>query len=659
MKVLKIILHSRLLLIILLIITLIYTTIFNITSVSYKKGEQTLAGKVIKKRFTDDYLTFTLKNNKTLPLTYYIKNKKELKEYKKITLGSIIRVTGTLKSNNYLIVKNIKILKENRNIIYFIKDGLYNYLSSFDSRVSPYLKAFIIGNKDDLSYKVKKSLQTVGISHLFSLSGSHLAIIYYFLYSLFKKRKIHLMILPLFLYYLIIDSSASILRALVFLSIFKPNKEFHLGLSTFNMLILALIVLLIINPTSIKNIGFNYSFVISSGLILYYDNKKQDKKLFRLVETSVLAFLFSLPISLYYFSNVNLLSIIYNLFYVPFVSSILFPLTFIVAICPFLSDIYLVVVNLFEKSIFFFEGISINLTFRKLSVIIYIIYLLIIFIAIYKRKVLYLLLILLVPHYFYNNIVVEDKMYMIDVGQGDSILFVSNNKSMLLDTGGSINSSLDKWSVGDDLVTFLRSKGIRRIDTILISHGDMDHIGEYFKIVKYFRVDNVYLNSNQLNSIEKRVVTDSLNNNINIAKLKKGDNISLGNFNFLVINNSFTDENDASTVLFGMISSSKLLLMGDASVRSEQDIINSYNLPKIDILKVGHHGSNTSSSKKFINEINPKYSLISVGENNRYGHPKKSVLNTLSNSEIYRTDLDGNIEIEFNNKEYNIRTCSS
>lgn len=658
MKVLKIILHSRLLLIILLIITLIYTTIFNITSVSYKKGEQTLTGKVIKKRFTDDHLTFTLKNNKTLPLTYYIKNKKELKEYKKITLGSIIRVTGTLKSNNYLIVKNIKILKENRNIIYFIKDGLYNYLSSFDSRVSPYLKAFIIGNKDDLSYKVKKSLQTVGISHLFSLSGSHLAIIYYFLYSLFKKRKIHLMILPLFLYYLIIDSSASILRALVFLSIFKPNKEFHLGLSTFNMLILALIVLLIINPTSIKNIGFNYSFVISSGLILYHDNKKQDKKLFRLVETSILAFLFSLPISLYYFSNVNLLSIIYNLFYVPFVSSILFPLTFIVAVCPFLSDIYLVVVNLFEKSIFFFEGISINLTFRKLSIIIYIIYLLIIFIAIYKRKVLYLLLILLVPHYFYNNIVVEDKMYMIDVGQGDSILFVSNNKSMLLDTGGSINSSLDKWSIGDDLVTFLRSKGIRRIDTILISHGDMDHIGEYFKIVKYFKVDNVYLNSNQLNSIEKRVVTYSLNNNINIAKLKKGDNIFLGNFNFLVINSSFTDENDASTVLFGMISSSKLLLMGDASVRSEQDIISSYNLPKIDILKVGHHGSNTSSSKKFINEINPKYSLISVGENNRYGHPKKSVLNTLSNSEIYRTDLDGNIEIEFNNKGYNIRAYS-
>ena len=248
---------------------------------------------------------------------------------------------------------------------------------------------------------------------------------------------------------------------------------------------------------------------------------------------------------------------------------------------------------------------------------------------------------------------------MIDVGQGDSILFTSNNKSMLLDTGGSITSSLDKWSVGDDLVTFIRSKGIRKIDTILISHGDMDHIGEYFKIVKYFRVDNIYLNSNQLNSIEKRVVTNSVSNNINIARLKRGDSLSLGNFSFLVINNNFTDENDASTVLFGMIYSSKLLLMGDAGVRSEQDIISSYNLPKIDILKVGHHGSNTSSSKKFIDEINPKYSLISVGENNRYGHPKKSVLNTLSKSKIYRTDKDGDIEIEFNNKGYNIRTCST
>ena len=98
--------------------------------------------------------------------------------------------------------------------------------------------------------------------------------------------------------------------------------------------------------------------------------------------------------------------------------------------------------------------------------------------------------------------------------------------------------------------------------------------------------------------------------------------------------------------------------MGDAGTIKEKDILDKYNLKDIDFLKVGHHGSNTSSSKYFIDSVNPKYSLISVGKNNRYGHPKESVLDTLSNSKIYRTDLDRSIEIKLNKKGYKIRTCS-
>ena len=97
--------------------------------------------------------------------------------------------------------------------------------------------------------------------------------------------------------------------------------------------------------------------------------------------------------------------------------------------------------------------------------------------------------------------------------------------------------------------------------------------------------------------------------------------------------------------------------MGDAGVEVEEDLIEKYNLQDIDVLKVGHHGSKTSSSKNFINEINPKYSIISVGKNNRYGHPKEEVLDTLKNSKIYRTDLDGSIEIKLNKNGYKIRTC--
>ena len=96
--------------------------------------------------------------------------------------------------------------------------------------------------------------------------------------------------------------------------------------------------------------------------------------------------------------------------------------------------------------------------------------------------------------------------------------------------------------------------------------------------------------------------------------------------------------------------------MGDASVKREKDLLKKYNLNYIDFLKVGHHGSDTSSSKEFMNFINPKYSIISVGKNNRYGHPKDSVLKILSSSKIYRTDLDGSIEIILNKKGYQIKT---
>ena len=98
--------------------------------------------------------------------------------------------------------------------------------------------------------------------------------------------------------------------------------------------------------------------------------------------------------------------------------------------------------------------------------------------------------------------------------------------------------------------------------------------------------------------------------------------------------------------------------MGDAGVEVEEDLIEKYNLKDIDVLKVGHHGSKTSSSKIFIDEINPKYSIISVGKNNRYGHPNDSVLDNLNGSKIYRTDKDGSIMFKIQNNKLNIKLCT-
>ena len=102
----------------------------------------------------------------------------------------------------------------------------------------------------------------------------------------------------------------------------------------------------------------------------------------------------------------------------------------------------------------------------------------------------------------------------------------------------------------------------------------------------------------------------------------------------------------------------KFLFMGDAGVMVEEDLIEKYNLQDIDVLKVGHHGSKTSSDKKFIDEIKPKYSIISVGKNNRYGHPNKEALNNLEDSKIYRTDEDGSIMFKIKNNKLKIETCN-
>ena len=120
----------------------------------------------------------------------------------------------------------------------------------------------------------------------------------------------------------------------------------------------------------------------------------------------------------------------------------------------------------------------------------------------------------------------------------------------------------------------------------------------------------------------------------------------------------YDNENDNSNVIYTELNGYKFMFMGDASVTTENEILDKYNLTDIDVLKVGHHGSKTSSNKDFIDEINPKYSIISVGKNNRYGHPNKEVLNTLEKSKIYRTDIDGSIMFKIKNNKLKIETCS-
>ena len=182
-------------------------------------------------------------------------------------------------------------------------------------------------------------------------------------------------------------------------------------------------------------------------------------------------------------------------------------------------------------------------------------------------------------------------------------------------------------------------------------------MGEAINLVSNFKVEKVIFNCGEFNELEQDLIKVLDKKKIKYYSCIKELNIDKNKLYFLN-KGDYGNENDNSSVIYTELDNHKFLFMGDAGVEVEEDLIQKYNLSDIDVLKVGHHGSKTSSRKVFIDEIEPKYSIISVGKNNRYDHPNKEVLDNLKDSKIYRTDQDGSIMFKIKNDKLKIETCA-
>lgn len=630
----------------------------------YQDKEYTLTGKVSKVVLSEGKVSFVLKSSENIQMFYY--DDFNLNDGDEVTVNVVLSspnkntVPNTFNYQKYLYnngiykvgtVNKIEIVKKNINILNNLKSSLSKRFS-----FNPYLKLFILGDKKGIneSYNYYKD---IGVAHLLAISGMHVgvfvSIMRKLLFFLSKKSQNKIISIVLLFYAFLTGFTASILRVVVFFIINSINKDYDFKLSRMKVFLLSLYLLILINPFFITNVGFLYSFACFFTMIIInkYLHKNYFKNLFIITFYMTL---FTLPITVSLNYEINLMVFISNFLLIPFVSYILFPFAIVTVLFKFLNPVFTFLTFIMEKVAYFFSMINFTkIIIPKTSIVLIIIYYVLLISFIYFNKKRYLvflinliIIIKIIP--FFNPFA---NIIFLDVSQGDNMLYITKNQSKvyMFDTGGIRNRS-----VSDNTLIYLKSLGISKIDYLILTHGDFDHCGDAENVINKFKVKNVIFNNDGFKTIEKNIINILDKKSISYCQSK---DVSLPNIKFL---NSklFDNENDNSIVTLINESGIKFLLMGDAGKNAENAIMNKYNLKNITFLKVGHHGSNTSSSETFINYIKPKYSIISVGKKNRFGHPKKEVLDTLKNTKIYRTDHNGSIEVLINKNKYKINIYS-
>ena len=528
-------------------------------------------------------------------------------------------------------IKDYKFI-ENINSIEVIKYKILTfYEERLDSKSFLYFKALVLGI-NDIEEEVKNAYSTLFISHILAISGMHLI----FIYNIILKISRHFLkiegnlfsIIIITLYLILIGFPIAGLRAYLFILLGYLNEKGNIKYTKLDIYSISFIAMSLINPLACYQNSFILSYLVSFLLIFSNEIIKVNSKLAKNFIISILSILITLPFIINMMNSISILNILISPFLSIIVSGFIMPLSFSLVLLPFLPVDFIFI---------FLDNYLLNLanicksfifpSFNFLEILFYylIFFWLLFFFNNRKRRLLitiYLLFIVFV--YGLNTINPYYKITFIDVGQGDSTLIeLPYRKGVIL---------IDSFNNVD----YLKSIGINKIDIIILTHNDIDHIESIEEVRNVFKVDKIYTS----------LYEDSLG--FNTISIKEGYIIDYAGLKIKVLApiNKYEDANSNSIVIQFNIYNYSFLFMGDASIKTEKDIINKYSSLESDVFKVGHHGSNTSSGSIFIDYVKPKISIISVGKNNKYGLPDSNVLAKLNRyGLVYETSKRGNIEI--------------
>ena len=557
------------------------------------------------------------------------------------------------------------------------RKGIVYTTHRFDELTSSFMKALLFGFKDNGPESFQTTWQELGVAHLFSLSGMH---IYFFIFvfeyillsiGVTKELLFHLSIFLIIFLMIITGAGAGMMRAGMQWLIKKLNQRFDWHLSSLDCWSLALLINCLFAPYVLLTVGGQLTYYLTfliifiSPLVERVDSDLKKGWLF-----NVLLSWLSLPLIWYHFYEWNILNFILNIILGPILFVFILPSLLICftlgILLPQLSFRFLETIL---KSFQFIGGkLTAGQMFRqvtgKLPLVLLIVLLILQFMwliewektGLIKTSKSFLLIMLTFQIGFWKYADPRGMLAFVDVGQGDAIFLQLpfNQGNYLLDTGGRLDYEEEEWEKSADkrgadytLIPFMKSQGVKNLDAVFISHAHEDHFGDLDRISDQINVKEIIFGpgsyeqpnfKRMLNypNLRKSQKTSATFNN----KWQKGK-ITL---DCLYPYESGDGQNNDSLVLKLMIGNQSILLMGDLEKEGENELLRDDSIDlQADILKVGHHGSKTSSQKSFLEAVQPKIGIISCGVNNRYQHPSEETLESLEERDIniFRTDQDG------------------
>ena len=567
-------------------------------------------------------------------------------------VGDIVKLTGNISNlvdsslesefsfvnflKNQGITRQINVTDINIVFNNFIRIKAYKnmFLNLFDPVARDYVDAFLFNVKNYESSSTVL-MTSLNLTYLFSSSGIYLSIIFkmveYLLFLRLNEKHTKLGSILLLSWYFIFACNKIGVRRIFYVKIFSYFNKYHAKHKFTYLEIISIvgISMLSINPFLARQSGFYLGFFVSLSFYFSKNALTRGKRSRLISKTSVFAFLFMLPLSLSDSYTFHVLGILIQFILTPY--TFIFMLLSLVSLYSYpIRPLFTFMANSLTSLMKGLSYIDITIPFKEFSSVFTLTYYLVLFLGIYflesysYKKVGGLAIIGLAL--FTLKVTPYETLYansisFINVGQGDSAIIRYYDQTIMIDTGGLTYKDI----ASEVTIPYLHKQGINHVDYVFVSHNDFDHTGALASLKENIPVHHVIDTSEPFTITIKDLVIRNINEWANL----------------------YTEENDKSQVLTFKVANKNILMMGDASVNIENKIMEKYRKKdfSVDVLKIGHHGSKTSSSKAFLDFIHPKDAIISVGKNNSYHHPNKEVIDRLDELKInyYRTDEIGTI----------------